>query len=525
MQKTCLSLLVPLALAAAGCIDLEQEFTLNPDGSGKVAVRWIGAPPMIMGGEKKSTEAQARSMLKDEVMKAEGVDAWKDVSCVARDDGKFEFKGTAYFKDFSKLKLHNGGFKLVSIRASKDAAGNLVLVNEPDKKGEPSKPLSDTEAATLLKEQRAQYQQMKPLLDTMVGALKVSATVRLPGRVGEASAFKKVDDTTVRLAFDGKAFLKGFDELVMNDAWMLQQLKKGAGFEGATPDDEVIREKLFGDKGPIRAATTGALKTLFDYEGEAAPARKAWAAAAEALGAVVPPPAAGGDFKSLKVAAVHYVHAQDSARGLGHPSPGLKVTFFGELPGTVLNTSKGKLKTAVADTGESLLPDGDFDRTIHFAQLSSDKAAVSFDVKLALPPASAKGIREISGVLGYLVGGKTKDVDLGFTELKDGAKGKGATIGKIEENSWTKGHHDIEVKLEMPNERIHSIVLKDAAGAVVETGEGGYWASGSETTRTVTVKGAVPAKGTIVVKVYEDLKAYEIPFKVTDLDLLGRAVK
>jgi hypothetical protein len=27
------------------------------------------------------------------------------------------------------------------------------------------------------------------------------------------------------------------------------------------------------------------------------------------------------------------------------------------------------------------------------------------------------------------------------------------------------------------------------------------------------------------VKVYEDLKAYEIPFKVTDLDLLGRAVK
>src|SRR5262245_6339280 len=252
---------------------------------------------------------------------------------------------------------------------------------------------------------------MKPLVESMLSQLKISAKVRLPGRVGAVSNFKKEGDTAIRIALDGKAFMKVLDDLVMNDEWMLKNLKENGGLQNAAPSDEAIHEKVFGERGPIRATTTGALKSLFDYEAEAAPARAAWAGEAAKLGGgPAGPPAKGGDFKSLKVAGVHYVYEQDSERGLGHQQAGLTVSLVGELPGTVLSAKSGQLKTAVTDAGESLLPDGDFQRTINFPQLSKDKSAVSFDVTLRLPPATAKSLKEISGVLTYLVGGKTKDV-------------------------------------------------------------------------------------------------------------------
>ena len=54
---------------------------------------------------------------------------------------------------------------------------------------------------------------------------------------------------------------------------------------------------------------------------------------------------------------------------------------------------------------------------------------------------------------------------------------------------------------------------------------GGSWSSGNETSKSLTIKGKFPAKGRIVVRVYDDLKEYEIPFKIENVDLLGRPIK
>ena len=516
----CLALL----LLTAGCIDVEQEYTLNPDGSGKVVVRWLGSPFDI--GDK-SAEARAKSLLKDEVTKSEGVDAWKDVSCVARDDGKFEFKGTAYFKDFAQLKLNNAGFKMISLKATKDAAGNLVLVNEPAKGDAPPKALSDEEAKWKLKDERAQYKQSKPLIDGALSELKASTKINLPGRVGAVTNFKKAGESSVRLSLEGKTVGKALDDLIMNDEWMLKLLKSHGGLQGDVPSDDTLNERIFGEKGPVRAVTTGDLKPLFDYEAEASAARKAWEEFAARIGAgPVGPAAKGGDFKSLKVSGVRFVHEQDSERGLGHESPGMTVSFIGDLPGRVLKVKQGLLKKAVADTGESVLPSDDFSRTIHFVHLSNDKAGVSFDVKLKMPPAPSKGLKEVSGVLTYLVGGKTKETDLGFDELKAGAEGKGAKITKIEEVTGSgEPQQTLEVQIEMSGDLVESVVVKDSSGAELKTSDGGSWSSGNETSKSLTIKGKFPAKGRIVARVYDDLKEYEIPFKIENVDLLGRPIK
>jgi hypothetical protein len=511
-----------LLLAAAGCIELEQDFTLNPDGTGKVVVRWVAAPMEI--GPAKSPEARAQSLLKDEVTKSEGVDAWKDVTCKARDDGKFEFRGTAYFKDFSQLKLHNTGFKLMRLKLSKDAAGQLVVVNEPKTEDAPAKALSDDEAKKKLKEERAQYQQTKRMIEMLLADLKVTARIQFPGRIGQATNFKKDGESAVRLTLEGKTFLKVLDELIMNDEWMLKVVRSGP-LQDAGPGDELLAEKVFGEKGPVRAVTTGELKPNFDYESEAAPARKAWEAFAATLGAgPIGPAAKGGDFKSLKVAGVKYRHEDASERGLGYEDPGLELNLIGELPGTILKAKEGRVNRAMTDAGESLLP-MESDRTIRMIQLSTDSAAIAFDVRLLLPPAGAKGLKEVSGVITYIVGGKIKEVDLGFEELKEGAKGKNAEITGLEESKWEEGSQSLDLRLEMSNDLIESIVVKDATGAVLKTKQTSSMTMNDVTTRSLTLKGAYPAKGRIYVKVYDDLKSYEIPFKIENVDLLGRPLK
>lgn len=67
--------------------------------------------------------------------------------------------------------------------------------------------------------------------------------------------------------------------------------------------------------------------------------------------------------------------------------------------------------------------------------------------------------------------------------------------------------------------------MKDASGAALKTTDGGSWSSGDETSKTLTLKGKFPPKGRIVARVYEDLKEYEIPFKIENVDLLGRPMK
>lgn len=515
-------ILIGLLVSTGGCLDVEQEYTINPDGSGRVVLRWVGAPLTL--ASDKTADEKAGELLQGQVNQSESVDAWKDISCTARDDGKFEFKGTAYFKDIAKLKLHYGGATLADLKISRDERGNLVVGSDPPKTADPAKPaLSDEEARKKLKEGRIEYQQGKRMMELLLADLKVTTTVNLPGRIGECSQFKKVGPASVRAAFDGKAFLKAMDDLVMNDEWMLKNLKARGTAGNPALDDELLHEKLFGEKGPMRAVTTGELKPLFEYEGEAGPARLAWVETAAKLHADLPPPppAKGGDFKSLKLVRVNHVTDKEESRGLSSGDRGLTLTFVGDLPGSVLKTKLGQLKTALVDTGESLVKD----RTISSIQLSSDKSVVMFDVKLELPPARAKGIREVSGVLTYLVGEKTKEVDLGLTEIKEGAIGKDAKITKID-GGRDEGHERLDITLTLPEDSIESFVVKDGAGAVLPVKVVGWGLSwGKESTRTLSIEGKFPAKGRILVNVYEDLKEYEIPFKIENVDLLGRPLK
>lgn len=541
MKKPAALLAAALLACLAGCLDMDSEFTLNPDGSGKVKIRCVSAPVSFdIGEKKKSPDELMKSLVRETLEQSQGVDAWADVTAAIRDDGKVSFSGTAYFKDIAQLKLRvmgvGGQGSDLAFAKEKDGGVSVEVTGEKKeaKPAKPPGPMTDDQIKARMKEERAKYQQSKPMMEAFLKDLKVRTRVNLPGALGEVHNFKKTGPSSVEIAIEGNALLKVVDGLAMDDAYMKKNILEGRDLNSSGPEsDGAFKAKLFGEDAPIRAATKGPLKPLFDYEAEAAPARqnlpellKKFGAAA-GTAAIAPP--AGLGFKSVRVAGVQLVHAADGERGLrpfNQSEPGLVLSVVAELSGAALSAKEGKLLRAADDTGASLLPESDFARQIHFPRLSDDKKAIVFEVQLGLPGPKAAGLKEISGTLQYVVADKTKSVDLGLGEYQKGAKGKelGAEIEKIEP-AFSDGKTDLQLKVAVSRDSVVSIDFFDAAGKPLNAEQSGYSSSGDETSFTYQVTGKFPPKGKIVAKLYDDPKTYEAPFSVTGMDLFGRPKK
>lgn len=522
------------AVVLAGCLDLDEEYSINPDGSGKVKVKCTVAP-MRFTQSKKSPEELLKSDVRETLEKCAGVDAWTDVTAVQRDDGKISFSGTAYFKDYTKLRLNILGMSSSMTKTVVAREGDSMVVSvTPEQRGEaaPAEPvkLTEEQITARIKQERAKYLQSKPMIETFLKDAKIATRFHLPAALGEVHNFKKVGDRTVELKMEGGTMLAAFDGLMKDDAFLRRAVESGRDLDKSGPPmDEGMIEKLFGEKAPIKAVTKGALAPVFDYEAEAGKAHagmeELMAKYGAAAAAAAPP--AGAGLKSVSVAGVQWVHAADSERGVtpfSKGQPGFSVAIIAELGGSALAAKTGKLTKAVADTGEDLLPKEEFEREIHFPRLSEDKTAVTFDVALSLPSAKAAGLKEVSGTLTYTVAGKTVDVDLGIGAFQKGAKGKlhDAVIEKIETND---DGAEVTLKLSLSADVLDSVDFYDEKGVKLQSSRQGYSSSGDESMIEFSVKGALPKKGKIVAKLFDDLKTYEAPFTIKDVDLLGRPKK
>ena len=523
-----------LALVLAGCLDSTQDYVLNPDGSGKVAVKMVFSKIEI-GPEKPAAEALADAA-RDEVEKAEGVDAWTNVSFKTLPDGKSEFLGTAYFKDFSRLKLHHQGFKgpIEHATLTRDASGASTLEFKPEKKdGDGAAPadLSAEQLQSRMKEERAKWQQMKPLMAGMLGEMKSRKTFKVPGKLTASSNFKREGDGQFGVAIEGAALLKAVDGLISDDARFAAMLKSGGDLQNSPPPAEELFGLILGEKAPLKATWAGGGKPLFDYAAELKAAKAGEPALRKTLGlgpAAQAAPAEGGGIKGARVLGVKHVYATDDKRGirpLNSMSTGMTLSVIVELPGAALGVKEGKLLRATGDAGEDLLPKREWDRRLSFPQLTEDRTGIVFDVTLK-SPATSKGLAEVAGSLVYQVGGKTKDVDLGLGAWTAGAKGKemGAEIEDFNEQAFDKTTV-LALKFAAPRETIADVEFFDEAGKKLDAKASGSMSMGRSTTLHYALKGKWPAKGKIVAKVYDDLKSFEAAFSLKDLDLLGRPAK
>lgn len=492
-------------------LHLDQDYELNPDGSGKVTIHWEGDSP--------NPDLQGPQFIASEVSNGRGIDAWRDLSCTI-EDNRLQFKATAYFKDVAALRFHCQGFhaNVLDFAASKDDDGNFVLKTPvPQSDSSEPAPAGDDELRARLPGERAKFAMARDFLGSMMGGLVCTASLQLPGSVARVRNGKKGRPDTVSIRFEGKVVVDLLDRLMTDDALAIKLLRSGK--EG--PD--ALLGLLGDDQGPLEVVTKGELAPVFDYEGEVAAAKESFAALAETLN-LPKPPAAGPPMGNARILASKLVRETDSDRELnpmGQNYPSITFTVAGELPVGVIKLDEGRMDAAITDAGENLVPDDDWKRRIHFPKMTKDRRTAFFDVDLPLPE-GCEGLQEVRGTLGLHVSSGTDEVDLGFKKLEAGQTGKefGASIERLEPQDEERTTLDLKLMVAM--ETIESVVLRGAKGEEVPMSQNGYSSSGDECTLTYGIQGPIPKKPKLVARVAKNLQRVDVSFEVRDVDLLGR---
>jgi hypothetical protein len=537
-----------ILLFLTGCFDTTEDFTLNPDGSGKVVIESLCAPLQLQMNEKQTPEQELHSSVRSILDNVKGVTAWKDVTYERQDDGRLKFKGTAYFKDINHVEFQN--LALINFNLTKAADGSLVLGAQMNDKPNPrlAQPAStpDSGLTAKIREAKARYQSSRPMMVGLLATMKQDAVFHLPGTASQVTNFKSTPGGELRITFAGTNMLAAMDSMMSNDDWWRSQITGGRDMaQGGLSLDNSLNEKLFGEKAPLRAVITGALPK-FDYAAEVAAARPEYAALLKKLGpassswgagmgmtddndsTVLAPPAQGGAFKSLKVGGIRWVFASDANNSLQvfNGSPGYTLSLIGELPGSVLAFSGGEVDAATALDGSDLLPEQEWDRKINFPFLSGDHLSVMFEVSLQSPGPEVKGFKEISGSLTYSVGVGMTNVDLGFTEIQAGALGTeyGAMIKSLKQVFGANGGQNLGIKLQLAPQEIISLKAVGTDGQEIILKQNGYSGMNGNFSYTYRVKTPIPANARLIVQKYDELKKYSLPFKLSNLNLLGQPI-
>ncbi len=535
MKKRILFYLSALSLLAlaSGCIESNSDYTINPDGSGKVVYDSKFQPISFnMSGEEPSADKQAREAVKAMVEESKGIDAWSDVSFDALEDGRIHIAGTAYFPDVNAVAIKSGATdnEGSEVTYTPDGQGGYSLGYGKQESSEAAATPAQEVTEADIKKVRTEMQQALPMMSGFLSSMRNEYIFRLPGTIAEANNLSRNDDGTLGLVIDGEKMLAAMTELMNDDEWLRAQAGSGAAPMEGSPfgKDDKLGEMLFGKPGPIQATGTGATAALFDYAAEADAARTAFPEMMKALGVVAPvaaQPADGSGLTDVVVGGIQLITQSDSEAGVRpfNEDKGYNISLIGQLPGAVLEVSEGMLTKATDDTGADLLPDNEWNRKIHFPSLSERGDQVVFKVGMNLPGPDANGIKELSGTLTYMVATETKDVDLGITAFSSGATGTelGATIKEVGKSEWSD-QIVLKLALEVPHSSIKEVLFFDAAGTPIEVASAGSMYSGDSTTLEFGKESAFPDSGRIVVTIHHNLQKFTTPFSVTDIDLLGR---
>lgn len=518
MRKThFLAVLAMALLCLTGCFEVDQQYTLNPDGSGKVVHRV--KKPDVMG----QGAAGLKDLVKSQMTGAKGVDAWSDVSVETTEDGSMVFTGTAYFSNLNELELEDAdALRFRWIPAPNGARLELVTSEAQASESE----LSADEVAKQLEDAKKEWNQTKPMMQGILSSFKWRASFELPGEVVDSSSFETSGGSTVTFNMSGERYFQVIEELMNDEAFLEEQARLG-NLGGMSPDEAMpaeFAERLFGEGGVYAITSNGGAQ--FDYASAVADAEANLESMMASLPVEAPkeivPPAKGGDFRSLKVISTGFVTDGE----LAWQSEGATLTIAGELPGSVVSAEEGMLNTAVSDNGTDLLPEEEWDREISVSLDSEDPTKVKFDVSTLLPPAGAKGFREVSGVVYYKnAAGPDEEVEL-FSTLEPGTEGSayGAVLGDYE-SGYSEGSEQVSVDINLPREEISEVVFLDASGKPLDVQNVSTSWSSDSVSLTFSYDGSFPRNGSVLLKVRKDLQTYGVPFRVTNVDLTGRPMK
>jgi hypothetical protein len=496
-------------------LDLEHDFTFNPDGSGRVTVCWRGpvdnAPP-------------PDDFVRGELERARGVDTWADVSC-QEEGGALVFRGTAWFRDVQALRFHCQGFHVSALDFAIETHddGSITLASVGAAKGIDTTTLPEgataDEIAAALAAEREKLAMARGFLDGLFGSLTCRAILRLPAPIAGRGAGKRIDARTLEVSFAGQQLVALLDRLATDDALMTRLLRQG----GLSPESAM---ELLGEQGPIRVRTAPDAAPQFDYDAEVAAAAERFAEFAASLAAAVPSGAPAEAIDGARIVAAKVVLEADSERDLcpqGQNQPGVTLTIAIDLPQPALEVEDTAYDRTVAGDGTDFTPSDEWDRRSHFPKLTKDGRTAVLEFGFA-PPAGSAGLREFTGHFTALCSDGGEAIDLGFPELAAGTAGSEAGAQLLRCDVDGEGNGELEVQLQVARQRV-------LGGCLVGGGEeraldqAGYSSCNDECTLTWRFTGGLPPDARVVLTFATALSRRTFAFTLRDVDWFGRPIR
>lgn len=298
-----------LATLVTSCMSMQSKsyVVLNPDMSGKCTydikmgkdMAGIMTMPKgadmfsgmgLMGKASKKTGPQDAALaLASKLLSSGNVDAWKDVQFGYTTKDTVFFKGTAYFKDISKMAV---SMLDSSMRIYKNSDGNTVL-EMMDSKPKKDSTLAwknhsyDSITSSVYKD-LGLSDMMHYYIASLVKGLYVSATYQLPGKIVSSSNFVKKNDNTVSVTLTGSDVIKLLDSMSTNTdiiGNMYSKYMPNMGLGASNPltpanDDNgayKVDKILYGENKPVQVVYKSSGKMAFDYDKEVAEAKTYYA--------------------------------------------------------------------------------------------------------------------------------------------------------------------------------------------------------------------------------------------------------
>lgn len=460
--------------------------------------------------------------MRDILRKSEGIEAWRDISFREEKDGTCYFRGTAYFADLSRLRLP--GLTFLTFCVQRNLANDLVVTegarNVHDNPLFPAARVArsaERPTRESVQRDRTKFRAGKPILMATIGTMKQDITLRVPGRVANSWNFETNAPGVLGIRFAGERMVKALEEVVSDDDLMLNVLTNTSA-QSDPAGQQVLNEKLYGQRAPIKAVIKTDAKPMFDYRAEVAAALKEFPATARDLGlegGSVLSPAQSGMPVSVKVTGIEW--------DFGRPQDShyiLKLVL--QLSGPVHEALRVKVESAETVEGLDLLREGGWEDLLSFPKLAADNRTVTCHVKLQSPPLESKGIRKVSGVLECASMESVASVEMISGELKPGARGSqpGVMIQEIERPASQAER--IILKLDKEPDGLRSLRIEGTGGQCVNLERQGEMAINGQRLYTLVASAPVPQRGRLMAELNKNVPTLKFPFAVTNLTLLGQ---
>lgn len=250
-------LLLPFA---GGCIQGQAVVSVNPDGSGKVAFETV----VDSCGTSVQSYRDYLLAVKESLLKSEGISAWEQVDWKKLPNGKYYFKGQAYFKSIDNVAVYFGQHKcnLQAIWLADSNSGRIVGLRTVRSQAE--------EKSWQKQNSPLRYKLFSSDVAGMLGNLRFDIIFNLPAKIHRTEGFEKIDEQTVHFLLHGKRMVYLLDYIRQHG---LYQLAERCDYEKIQFINYELLPLYFDRLGQFKTSFIGG-ENIFDYDREQPTARK-----------------------------------------------------------------------------------------------------------------------------------------------------------------------------------------------------------------------------------------------------------